>query len=344
MNYNIENFKAIRNKEDKSKLEKTIELFVSKLAYIPKKYVNSDEIDIFINEVKDKIEIQLLLRINNKTIKQTDIITDFDKINDIFNKFYNSLNSELESARSAYSMNKKNSFMEAVFQNGNEYSHLSEGEKHNLFKSLITSTLPDMIGYIKRRVYSARLANIRQFNNIFVKDVVSEVIIRVYDRFQSDIKHIRDFNLWNIKESDAVLNEILEDENFTATELSYEQLVNRELDELEENYSIDGDGDLTMNEDLEEEFSPRRTEHNGELINSYINNLEIVEKIENPDDDFSDKIFDELIKLPLKYQSIYDLYYFEQMEMEDIAKVKNMEPIEIEAILISIRELITENI
>lgn len=344
MNYNIENFKAIKNKEDRSKLEKTIEQFISKLAYIPKKYVNSDKIDIFIHEIDDHFEIQLLSRLNNKVLKQTEIISNFEKINELFDNFYNLINTELEAARYSFSVNKKNSFMEAVSKNDDELERLNDTEKHNLFKSLITSTLPDMIGYIKRRVHSARLANIRQFNNIFVKDVVSEVILRVYDKFQTDIKHVKEFNLWNIKESDTVLNEILEDERALATELSYEQLVNKELEELEENYSIDADGDLMMNEDLEEEFSPKPPEQNGELLNSYINDMEVIEKIENPDDDFSDKIFDELIKLPLKYQSIYDLYYFEQMEIEDIAKVKNLEPIEIEAILISIRELIAENI
>ena len=47
-----------------------------------------------------------------------------------------------------------------------------------------------------------------------------------------------------------------------------------------------------------------------------------IEDAEVPDEEMSDKIFDELIKLPIKYQSIYDLYYFEHLEIEEIAKIK----------------------
>lgn len=82
--------------------------------------------------------------------------------------------------------------------------------------------------------------------------------------------------------------------------------------------------------------------YNEEFLSLYVGDRDQIEEIDTPDEELNDKIFDELIKLPIKYQSIYDLYYFEHLEIEEIAKIKDLEPIEIEAILISIKELISE--
>ncbi len=60
--------------------------------------------------------------------------------------------------------------------------------------------------------------------------------------------------------------------------------------------------------------------------------------------ELKEKIYDELIKLPLRYQSIYDLYFFEHREIDDIAKIKKMTPLEIEAIIISIKDLLSEKL
>ena len=186
------------------------------------------------------------------------------------------------------------------------------------------------------------MSEIKAFNNVFVKDVVSEVIIQVHGRFQENINNVKDFNIWSIQESDKVLNDILENPSLPLGDISYEQLLDHELSELEEEYTTDAGGDFVMNDEVDEFISDHN--YNDEVFSHYLKNKEQVEEAEQIDEEMNDKIFDELIKLPIKYQSIYDLYYFELLEIEEIAAIKGMQNIEIEAILISIKELLSEKI
>lgn len=341
MNYNIENLDILIKKDERSFLEHQLELLLSKISYIPLKYRTGDSIDINLAGDINNLKITLSANLTTGTITHSQSgETIKSLVPGVFDKFSEILNNEVEKIRKKYSVSKKNSFVGAISIKETELLNLDDTAKTELFKSLITSTLPDMIGYIKRRVYSAKMANIKAFNNIFVKDVVSEVILQVFGRFQADIANVRDFNVWNIQEADKVLNEILENNDKFRGEISYEQLVDHELGELEEVYTTDADGDYVMNEEMDDYDLDNN--YNEEFLSLYVGDRDQIEEIDTPDEELNDKIFDELIKLPIKYQSIYDLYYFEHLEIEEIAKIKDLEPIEIEAILISIKELISE--
>jgi DNA-directed RNA polymerase specialized sigma24 family protein len=343
MKYNIENLEILEKKEDKLFLQEQVEQLLSKISFIPLKYRNSDTIEVNIQNGGINLKVFLSLNLSTGMISFSRSGENINSLApELFDRFAEIVNIEVEKIRKKHSLNKKNSFIETISIKEPELLKLNEFKKTELFKSLITATLPDMIGYIKRRVYSARLANIKVFNNIFVKDLVSEVILQVHGRFQSDILNIKEFNIWNIQEADKVLNDILANDDNFRSEISFEQLVDHELAELEEEYTMDADGDYVMNEEMDE-FNYENGGIPGVLALFGNENMQI-EDAEAPDEDMSDKIFDELIKLPIKYQSIYDLYYFEHLEIEEIAKIKSLEPIEIEAILISIKELISEKL
>ncbi|MGE5354712.1 MAG: RNA polymerase sigma factor [Deltaproteobacteria bacterium] len=343
MKYNIENLEILKNKEDRLFLEEQLELLLDKISFIPLKYRNSDIIEVNLQNGGNDIKAKLSLNLCTGVVSFSKSAVSIQSLESgFFDKFAEIVNIEVEKIRSRHSLNKKNSFIETISMKESELLNLNEVKRTELFKSLITATLPDMIGYIKRRVYSARLANIKAFNNVFVKDIVSEVILQVHGRFQADIINIKDFNIWNIQEADKVLNEILENNDHLRSEISYEQLVDHELSELEEEYTTDADGDFVMNEEIDEfDLQSRYSE---DILSHYISDKEQIEEIDIADEDLNDKIYDELIKLPIKYQSIYDLYYFEHLEIEEIARIKDLEPIEIEAILISIKELISEKL
>ena len=80
--------------------------------------------------------------------------------------------------------------------------------------------------------------------------VVNEVVLRVHTTYKNDIENIKNINIWIIQEADNVLNEILD--NNTSDNVSYEELVNSELGQLEEEYTIDGGGDLVMTDELDD--------------------------------------------------------------------------------------------
>jgi DNA-directed RNA polymerase specialized sigma24 family protein len=343
MNYNIENIGILTNKADRILLQNELDLLLGQISYIPLKYRKSDTLEINISMENNDLKISVLFHLTTGVVLQSRAGKSIKDIAPgLFKEFAEKLNSEVEIIRKKYAVNRKNSFIEAISIKESDLKALDDAGRTKLFKSLITSSLQDMIGYVKRRVYSAKIANIRAFNNIFVKDIVSEVIINVHERFQSDITNIRNFNIWNIQEADKVLNAILDKNESSIEEISFEQLVDNELSELEESYTTDAGGDYIMHDEIDD-FGQDKTSSN-DILTIFIDGKDQVDDLERPDEELEDKIFDELIKLPVKYQSIYDLYYLEHMDIDEIAEIKNMKPVEIEAILISIKELIAERI
>jgi hypothetical protein len=343
MNFNISNIQILNNKEDRLFLEEHLNEFIANIRYIPLKYRKSDVVEIDLAKKNDAYNISLSYSLSTGVINLSGTGNIFKSlVTDTFEKFASKVNAEVEKIRKEYSVSKKNSYIESVNLSDEQLKNLGEKGKIELFRSLISSTLPDIIGYIKRRVHSAKMSDIKVFNNVFVKDVVSEVILQIHGRFQENINNVKEFNIWSIQESDKVLNDILENSSLPLGDISYEQLVDHELSELEEEYTTDAGGDFVMNDEVDDFISDHN--YNDEVFSHYLKNKEQVEEAEQSDEEMNDKIFDELIKLPIKYQSIYDLYYFELVEIDEIAAIKSMQSIEIEAILISIKELLSEKV
>jgi len=341
MEYNVEQLELIPKGEDRNFLEKHLEKFIKKMSFIPKKYRKSNVININISEIKDKgIKVKISTSLNTGVISHEKSGRDIKEIVPaVFEEFTEKIVKEIDKIRKRFSQDKKNSFLNAISFDKKDLSKLSEKEKEELFKNIITVLLPGLKGYVKRRIISAKLAKLKALSNVDYKDVINEVVLRVYQRYKNNIENIKDINIWLIQEADNVLNEILDKQEFE--KISYEELLSHELEQLEEEFTVDGDGELVMTEDLDEYDTDFGVE---EIILISKGESDFIEKLEQDKTSLKHKIYDELIKLPLRYQSIYDLYYFENMEVDEIAKIKNMDAMKVEAIIISIKELLTEKL
>ncbi len=340
MEYRVRNLDMLENSESRNYLEKHLEKFIKKMSFIPKKYRKSNEIEVILSDKDHKINILISANLNTGIIsleRSGDTIEEI--VPNIFYNFTEKVAEEIKNIRTKYAIDKKNEFFEKLALDKENLKTLNEQEKAELFKTIIPVFLHGLKGYINRRIISAKLADLKSLSNVDPKDVVNEVVLRVHSIFNKEIENIKDINIWLIKEADNVLNEIL-DKNKTEN-VSYEELVNNELGQLEEKFTVDGGFDLVMTEELDEYDTDFGIE---EIIISSKGENEFIEKLEKDKTSLKNKVYDELIKLPLRYQSIYDLYFFEHMEIDEIAKVKKIKPLEIEAIIISIKELLTEKL
>jgi len=341
MEYNIVNLEILANSEDRSYLEKYLDVFIKKMSILPMIYRKSKFIDIIFQRTdQNKLQINVSAQLNTGKIQ---IIQSGESIKNIipavFDNFTEKTAKELVNIRKKFSLDQKNAFLKLTAIDKEQLKSFDDKEKSDLFNSLIPSFIPNLNGYIKRRILSAKRAELKALSNIDYKDVVSEVIVRVFPIFKSNIKEIKNLNLWLIKTADDVLNEILD--NYTSENISFEELVNSELGQLEEEFTVDAGGDLIMTEDLDEYEVDLGVE---EIIIASKGENDLIEKLDISKSSLKEKIYDELIKLPLRYQSIYDLYFIEYLSYDEIAIVKNMEALEVEAIIISIKEIITEKL
>ena len=341
MEYRVKNLEVLNDSHQRNYLEKHLEKFIKKMSFIPKKYRKSNTIEVYlspINENKLKISLSAILITGDFSLDKSGKNIE-EIVPKIFYNFTQKIAEEIKNIRTKFAIDKKNEFFEKLALDKKNLQALNEKEKSKLFENIIPVFLNGLKGYVNRRIVSAKLANLKALSNIDPKDIINEVVLRVYYIFNKNIDNIRDINIWLIKEADAVLNEIL-DKN-KSENLSYEELVNRELGQLEEKFTVDGGYDLIMNEELDEYNMDLGVE---ELVIASKGENEFIEKLEKDKTSLKNKVYDELIKLPLRYQSIYDLYYFENMEIDEIAKIKKLEPLEVEAILISIKDLLTEKL
>jgi DNA-directed RNA polymerase specialized sigma24 family protein len=341
MEYRVRNLDKLESSQDRNYLEKHLEKFIKKMSFIPKKYRRSNEIEVILSfDENKKTKISISANLNTGIIS---IEREGDNIEEIvpriFYNFTEKVAEEIKNIRIKYAIDKKNEFFEKLALDKENLKNLSEKEKTELFKTIIPVFLHGLKGYINRRIISAKLADLKSLSNVDPKDVVNEVVLRVHSIFNKEIENIRDINIWLIKEADNILNDIL-DKNKTEN-VSYEELVNNELGQLEEKFTVDGGFDLVMTDELDEYDTDFGIE---EIIIASKGENEFIDKLEKDKTALKNKVYDELIKLPLRYQSIYDLYYFEYMEIEEIAKVKKLKPIEVEAIIISIKDLLTEKL
>lgn len=341
MEYNIENLELLKNVQDRNYLEIHLEKFIKKMSIIPKKYRRSNTIELNLQGTDNfMIKIAMAANLNTGQIFLAEENLDIKLIvPKVFDKFTEKVATEIKNIRKQFSLDKKSAFLEATALDKKNLSNLDEKGKADLFGSLIPIFLPSLKGYIKRRILSAKLADIKALSNVDAQEVMNEVVIRVYVIFKKEVEDIKSINIWIIREADNVLNEILD--NQSIENVSFEELVNKELGQLEEEYTIDGGGDLIMKDELDEFDTDLGVE---EIILASKGENDFIDELDISKAQLKEKIYDELIKLPLRYQSIYDLYFFEHREIGDIAKIKKMKPIEIEAIIISIKDLLSEKL
>ncbi len=340
MEYNITNLELITSGQERSFLEENVERFIKKMSIIPKKYRKSNTIDIVLsnNELNQlSIQVSAILFSGEVNIKKAGN-TLKEIVPKVFDIFTLEMAKELENNRKQFSIKQRNAFLKSTALDNDYLLNLDKKDKNKLFNSLIPIFLNGLKGYIKRRIISAKRAKIKALLNVDYKDIVNEAVLRSYAKFENEIENIRYLNIWLIQAADTVLNEILD--NSKAENLSYEELVNKELGGLEEDFTVDGGGHIVMTEELDE-YEDLGIE---EIILVSKGENDFVENLDVSKSKLKDKIYDELIKLPLRYQSIYDLYFFEHLDFDEIAIIKDMKAIEIEAIIISIKDLLTEKL
>ncbi len=340
MEYNINNPDLISNVEDRNFLDRHLKRFINKMGIIPKKYTKSDTINIHLEELDDKLSMEVSLNLNTGHIFMSQQGVDIKSIvPKVFYLFSRRIAEEIETIRRKFLHEKRNLFLETVSLDREDLRNLDEKGRGELFKSLIPMFLPALKGYITRRVDAAKRADLKALSNVDVKDVVNEVVVRVHASFLANVEDVRFINIWMIREADAILNSILD--NYVSDDVSFEELVDKELGLLEEEYTVDAGGDLVMKEELDEYDMDFGVE---DIILSSKGENEFIDSLDISKTKLKDKICDELVKLPLRYQSIYDLYFFEHMDYDEIASIKNMKEMEVEAIIVSIKELLKEKL
>lgn len=219
-------------------------------------------------------------------------------------------------------------------------------KEQKTFEKKLLSATPHLFPYIKHRLYIAESTGIIPKNMYKPNGIIDEAIATFYEKgynIDSDASTIK-LKLFKIIDTD--LNTLFKKEAFHKNTISTNSILEEELDDLEEKYTIDADMDFVMNEDLNDISYKQDHKHKHVFLyadndNSILNALDI-EKASLSD---SKQIIGNLYSwLPLNVSNIIDLLVFGKLSFEEISKVKSIEVKRVEFIFNEVKEKFKKHI
>ncbi|MFB9054729.1 hypothetical protein ACFFVB_16690 [Formosa undariae] len=208
------------------------------------------------------------------------------------------------------------------------------------FNKKVLSITASLQPYVKHRLYIAESVGVLRKNLYHSNGVIDDCIIRLYEKgYDADISpHDLKIKLFRIV--DIYLEELLLKERHNLDTISTNTFLQDELNRLDEPYSIDGDMDFVMLEDLDD-ISYKQNRHEKEVFLYDENNQKIVNALDlkGLQPTTNRKIMSKFYGwLPFRISNVVDLYVVANLPYEDISRIKKIEITRIEKILINVKK------
>ncbi|GHC53678.1 hypothetical protein [Ulvibacter litoralis] len=215
-----------------------------------------------------------------------------------------------------------------------------EGDQASFNKNLL-EILPEVKKYINQRLAAAIKKGDFSKGKYKADDFIDQLFIEIYDAID-EVKEAKDFYLWLFKKTNELLDDAIVEEEFN--DLFFKNIDDYskpEWDEMTENYSTDGDGDLLMIEELDDSSY----NHNDYLLNHvFITNQEkkLTDKIDKDlnDDAVNRHVAMVLQNVPAAMRDVFLLATNHQFSVKEIAVIKNRSYEEVEKLLNNARKAI----
>jgi len=213
-------------------------------------------------------------------------------------------------------------------------------DKH-AFNETLTRLLPGLRNYIGRRLSRAIRKGLMPKRKYRVNDFVDELYLLAYDHIEQ-LPSGDELRSWLFEQADQLLDRTISTEEFNKSFMehvdSYSKL---EWEEMQEKFTADADGDLIMEEELDDPSYPK---HDYSLEDVFVEDKEksLLEKLnkELTAEEIHQHIDMVLHQLPLQVQAIFELATQQHFEPEEIARIRNLSVEEVEKHLADARKFI----
>jgi len=212
---------------------------------------------------------------------------------------------------------------------------LKEKSGRTVFDKKVLSIIQHLHPYVKHRIYIAESTKVLPKNMYSSTDIIDDSIITLYKNRYDPDADINSIKLSLFEIVDDTLKELFKKESFHKDTISTRTILEEELHNLEEHYTIDADMDYIMSEDLDD-ISYKQEDGYKHLFlyenkeASIINAFDMdVEPSYN-----TKKVFSKFYSwLSLATSNIVDLYVFGKLNYEEISKIEHLEVSDVKQIL-----------
>ena len=224
--------------------------------------------------------------------------------------------------------------------------NIRDKKTQTAFDNKVLSAVQHLRSYIKHRLYIAESTGIFPKNMYKTDDIIDEGIAKFYnDGVNIDLDEMT-IKLKLFKIVDSYLNELFKTEAFHQKTQSTSLILKKELNDLEEHYTVDADLDYVMNENLSD-ISYHQTDNNKQLFLYDDSDTSVIQAFEMGD--ISPVQYGKVLGkfyawLPINVSSIIDLYVFGKLNFEDISIIKNIEISRVEKVLKQVKKSFRKNL
>jgi RNA polymerase sigma factor (sigma-70 family) len=228
----------------------------------------------------------------------------------------------------------KNEFRLFVTKSFSNLINLKKEENQGSFNKLVLKILPEIRSYVNERLNTAIKKG--HFSKMKYKadDFIDQLFITIYDNIE-EVENENDFYVWLFKKTNELLEDIIVEEEFN--ELFFKNIEDYskpEWDEMQEEFSTDGGGDLLLIEELDD----MSYNHNDYSLNHVFvenNEKKLAEKLDKQlsDDKINEHIELVLHKMSSDMRIVFYLFTNQKLKIEEIAEIQKKTISEVEKLL-----------
>ncbi|GGX26234.1 hypothetical protein [Aquimarina muelleri] len=228
----------------------------------------------------------------------------------------------------------------------NELQKYKRTDDKKEFSKKLLSIVPHLHPYVKHRLYIAESTGILPQNMYCSNGIIDDAIVKLHqDNLDTEIDTLS-LELQLFKIADELMDELHQREGWHQKNISTSYFLKKELKELEENYTVEGDNELIMKEELDDICYRQNSEDKLNFIYDDQDSA-ILRVIDSKSSSAykKQKLLGKFYSwLPMETSKVIDLFVFGKLNFEEIAIIKDMTAKEVKEIIIDVRKSFRRNL
>tara|TARA_R110002012_G_scaffold160895_1_gene322878 strand:- start:31571 stop:32344 length:774 start_codon:yes stop_codon:yes gene_type:complete len=211
---------------------------------------------------------------------------------------------------------------------------LKKEENQADFNELLLKMLPEVKKYINQRLQTAIHKGHFSKGKYKAEDFMDQLFVEVYDSIE-DVSNDNEFYVWLFNKTNDLLEATIVEEEFDNLFFkNIDDYTKPEWDDMVEKYSVEADGDLILNEDLDD-ISYHKTNYLLKQVFIEDNEKALIEQLDKKlsDDDIDRHVKMLLHNLPASMQTVFDLFTKQSFSLHEIAVIMKRDVKEVEVLL-----------
>lgn len=197
--------------------------------------------------------------------------------------------------------------------------------------------------YVKQRIRVGENLGILPRNMYKSNEIIDEVVLEIYEQGLQKSEEKEALRMIMFERINSRINALFKSEEWHQDSISTKIILEEELKQLEENFTIDADNDYVMNEDLDDISYHQNDKQHTELpyddSEEGIRTLLGIESVKKENNWTDRKSLRRLYyKLSLNSSNIVDLYVLGKLSFQEIAVIMDLDILEVKEIVGFVRE------